>query len=183
MASRKKARPVIISATTEERRFGDIRPNPENPRDNSEGIGKLVESIRKYGYNDYMTIRNDGLILAGHTRYEALKILGMDDDDMVKVHVASHLTDTEGTEYSLVDNKSAEYSGWNFEKLEFVIEEYGIRDSISEWFPPVEEADPVEFGEGPVDADEDVEVPVDDTEVGPRKKSVVCPCCGTVIEL
>lgn len=177
-----KKKPVIVFAKTEDVRFGDITPNPDNPRINDEGIPKLMKSIKDYGYNDYITVNKDYMILAGHTRYEALKRLGVQPDDMIKVHVADHLTDKKGLEYSLVDNKSAEYSGWDFEKLEFVIKENDLTKDLAEWFPVLEE-DPVPEDEEDAGdtASDDVEYYEDNSE--PEKKTIVCPHCGEIIEL
>ena len=180
MVSKKKSMPVVIFAKTENVRFGDIKPNPENPRINDEGIPKVKESIKRYGYNDYITVNKDNMILAGHTRYAALKELGVKDDDLIPVHVADHLTDKKGIAYSLVDNKSAEYSGWNFEKVEFIIKDLEDVEDLSEWFPPleVEEAD-----EGAYEAEGEVETYEEVPEPEEKKKTIVCPHCGEIIEL
>ena len=56
----------------------------------------------------------EGVIIAGHTRYRAAKKLGLDE---VPVLVASDLTPEQARAYRLADNKTAEFSGWDFDLL------------------------------------------------------------------
>ncbi len=178
-----KKKSVIVFAKTKEVRFGDLKPNPDNPRINEDGIPKVKESIKKYGMNQDIAVDKDNNIIAGHTRYEALKALGVKDDDMIPVKVLDHLNEKQSVEYGLVDNKSAEYSGWDFEKVEFIIKDLDLAEDLAEWFPIMDEDDTevAEDNGDTADTVEDAEVyePEEQTE----KKTIVCPHCGEVIEL
>ena len=181
MAAKKKA-PLIVFAKTVNMRFGDLKPNPDNPRINDEGIPKVRESIKKFGMNQDIAVDKNNMIIAGHTRYEALKELGMKDDDIIPVKVLDHLTDKEGVEYSLVDNKSAEFSGWDFQKVDFIIKDLDLVDDLSEWFEPIEEEFVTE-DDAEVVPDEEMPAIVTEDAPEPKGKTIVCPHCGQVIEL
>lgn len=59
-----------------------IRPNPHQPRKSldPEALGELADSIRAYGLLQPLVVcpvEEDFLIIAGHRRYEACKLVGM----------------------------------------------------------------------------------------------------------
>ena len=54
----------------------EIHPYENNPRNNEESVDDVAESIRQCGYIAPIIIDEDGVILAGHTRYQALQKLG-----------------------------------------------------------------------------------------------------------
>lgn len=70
-----------------ERALSKLRPNPKNPRSDihGEGFDELVASVRAQGVLQPLLITDDGMILAGHRRYEAARMVGL---DTVPVHVA-----------------------------------------------------------------------------------------------
>ena len=61
---------------------GDLTPWAENPRpeDNSESVARVAESIRRFGFAAPIVARKaDGMIIAGHTRFEAaVDVIGLD---------------------------------------------------------------------------------------------------------
>lgn len=81
-----------------ERRLSELRPNPNNPRKQirDEGFPELVASIRVQGVLQPLLITEDGLILAGHRRYEAAKEAGL---ETVPIHI---FTAIEGEDYELI---------------------------------------------------------------------------------
>lgn len=66
-------------------RLDRLQPNPKNPRTDSKGAGfdELVASIRAQGILQPLLVSNDGLILAGHRRFEAAKELGLTEVPIV----------------------------------------------------------------------------------------------------
>lgn len=90
--------------------IGKIRPYEHNPRDNREAIPKVAESIRQFGFINPIIVDGDGVILAGHTRYEAAKSLRMTE---VPVVYATTLTAEQARAFRLADNKTAEFSKWD----------------------------------------------------------------------
>ena len=62
----------------EKRKLSEIRPYENNPRDNKKSVEKVARSIREFGFLQPIVCDGDGVILAGHTRYEAAKRLGLE---------------------------------------------------------------------------------------------------------
>ncbi|MBP5161987.1 MAG: ParB N-terminal domain-containing protein, partial [Spirochaetales bacterium] len=96
------------------RKLSEIKPYENNPRINDDAVDDVVESIKQCGYITPIVIDEDGVILAGHTRFKALKKLGRKDCDVI---VTSGLTDDQKRKYRLYDNKTAEFAGWDQKKL------------------------------------------------------------------
>ncbi|UDN56672.1 ParB N-terminal domain-containing protein [Clostridioides sp. ES-S-0010-02] len=92
----------------------DIKPYENNPRNNEYAVEKVVNSIKEFGFNNPITIDKNNIIVTGHTRYEASKILGL---KQVPCMVLEDLTDEEIRAYRLADNKVGEFSDWEFDKL------------------------------------------------------------------
>ena len=57
----------------------DIHPYPNNPRINDSAIEKVKNSIKEFGFRNPIIIDKNHVIIAGHTRYEASKRLGMEE--------------------------------------------------------------------------------------------------------
>ena len=93
----------------------DIIPYKNNPRLNDKSIKLVAESIKDFGFKVPIIIDKDGEIVAGHTRYEASKYLGL---NKVPVIVANDLTDEQVKAFRLADNKVSEMAYWDKDKLE-----------------------------------------------------------------
>lgn len=98
----------------ENRKIKDIRPYENNPRRNSEAIEFVANSIREFGFKQPIVVDKNGVIVAGHTRYEAAKRLKLKEVPCID---ASDLTDEQIAAYRLADNKVAERSTWDSKKL------------------------------------------------------------------
>jgi len=86
-------------------------PYEGNPRVISDAaIEKVALSISEYGWRQPIVVDEAGVIVAGHTRLLAAKKLGR---ETVPVHVASGLTAAQVKGLRLMDNRSAEESGWD----------------------------------------------------------------------
>ena len=55
-----------------------------------EQIEQIKKSILEFGNNDPIAIDENGVIIEGHGRYEALKQLGFDEIEIIRL---SHLTE------------------------------------------------------------------------------------------
>ncbi len=90
---------------------GELKPWPGNPRIRGEKpITAIMASIQKFGYLSPIITDENGVILAGHGRYEAAKRLGMSN---IPTIVAAGLTEAQKRAYVLADNKIAEMSKWD----------------------------------------------------------------------
>jgi site-specific DNA-methyltransferase (adenine-specific) len=102
-----------------EKRLEEIQPYENNPRRNDAAVPYVAESIRQYGFKVPIVIDKNGVIVAGHTRYLASISLGL---ETVPCIVADDLTDEQVREFRLVDNKTAEFSSWDFGLLNLELE-------------------------------------------------------------
>lgn len=141
------------------RKISQIKPYENNPRINDDAIDDVMESIRQCSYVSPIIVDEEGTILAGHTRYEALKRLGYES---CKVIVISGLSMDQKRKYRLYDNKTGELAGWDQKKLSSELCDVDFCG--------------YDFGQ-PKTALPDVETDCD----GPC--IVTCPCCGEVFEV
>lgn len=65
--------------------ISQIHPYENNPRNNEAAIEPVAQSIKRFGFRVPILIDGKGTIIAGHTRYEAAKRLGMDEVPCIRV--------------------------------------------------------------------------------------------------
>ena len=107
--------------TVEWRALDRVRPYEQNPRVISDvAIDKVAASIKAFGWRQPIVVDDDGVILAGHTRFQAAKRLGL---ERVPVHIASGLSPEAARAYRLADNRTHEEARWNPEVLGFELHE------------------------------------------------------------
>lgn len=93
---------------------GSIRPYDRNPRKNGNAVTKVAASIEEFGFRQPIVVDSEMTIIAGHTRWEAAKILGL---KKVPVSIAKDLTPDQVKAYRIADNKVAEHSEWDNDLL------------------------------------------------------------------
>lgn len=92
-----------------------LKPYENNPRRNDDAVDAVAKSIETFGFKVPLVIDKGGGIICGHTRHKAAEKLGMQE---VPCIVADDLTPEQIRAFRLVDNKTNELSGWDFEKLD-----------------------------------------------------------------
>ena len=97
------------------RKIADIHPYPGNPRVNKAAVQPVMDSIKKDGYRARIMVDTNGVIIAGHTRFAALKKLGYKE---IEVWVADDMTEEQVRDYRIRDNYTAEFAEWDFDLLE-----------------------------------------------------------------
>ena len=123
-----------------------IRPYEKNPRRNDEAVDAVAASIREFGWQQPIVVDNDGVIIAGHTRYKAAKKLKC---DTVPVVVADDLTEDQVKAYRLADNKTGELAEWDTallgeelaELADFDMSQFGFDTILQEEVREAEEDD------------------------------------------
>ena len=65
--------------------ISQIHPYENNPRNNEAAVEPVAQSIKRFGFRVPILIDGKGTIIAGHTRYEAAKRLGMDKVPCIRV--------------------------------------------------------------------------------------------------
>lgn len=100
-------------------KLSQIKPYEKNPRRNDSAVDAVAASIEQCGYCSPILVDENNVILAGHTRYKALQKLGWKEAEVV---VRDGLTDEQKRKYRLLDNKTNELAGWDFELLDSELE-------------------------------------------------------------
>ena len=98
----------------------ELKPYENNPRNNDGSVLFVANSIREFGFKVPIVIDKNDVIVAGHTRFEAAKHIGLNE---VPCIVADDLTEEQIKAFRLADNKVGEHSRWDFEKLEVELSE------------------------------------------------------------
>lgn len=106
-------------------KLSDIKPYENNPRQNDQAVEPVAESIKQFGFKVPMVLDKDNIIVTGHTRYKAAMKLGLKE---VPVIYADDLTEEQVKKFRLVDNKTSEFAGWDFPKLEEELAELDFSD-------------------------------------------------------
>ena len=98
---------------------GDIVPYKNNPRKNDGAVAAVVESIRQCSYIAPIIVDEDHVIIAGHTRYKALKAMGYEE---IQCLICEGLTEQQKKKYRFLDNRTGEKAAWDLLKLETELE-------------------------------------------------------------
>ena len=112
--NQKTSKPVI-----EMRPLDSLTPFDRNARTHSrKQIGKIANSISKFGFTNPILIDAKSRIVAGHGRAAAAKMLGLESVPTIAIE---HLNEAELRAYVLADNRLAEEAGWDKDilRLEF----------------------------------------------------------------
>ena len=111
-------------------KLSEIMPYENNARKNDKAVKDVAESIKQCGYIAPIIVDENNVILAGHTRYKALKKLGYDE---VTVRKVTGLTEEQKRKYRLLDNKTNELAEWDFEKLKDEIDGLDFSEFDIDW--------------------------------------------------
>lgn len=91
-----------------------VKPYPQNPRKISEAAElKVATSIKEFGFQQPIVVDAAGVIIVGHTRLRAAKLLKLTH---VPVVVAD-LDETKARAYRIADNRTNEEAEWIGELL------------------------------------------------------------------
>jgi DNA modification methylase len=129
-----------------------IKPYEKNAKVHpKKQIEQVANSIKEFGFNQPIVLDKNNVIIVGHGRYEAAKLLGLDDVPTITVD----LTEEQAKAYRLADNKlnesewdmklavdelkelSEEMQGLTGFDLDLLIEPDEKDDEIPEDAPPV----------------------------------------------
>jgi hypothetical protein len=92
-----------------------LKRNPRNARTHSKKqIRQIADNIAAYGFTAPVLIDENSLLLAGHGRLEAAKLLGL---KKIPAFRLNGLSETQKRALLLADNKIAANAGWDRERL------------------------------------------------------------------
>jgi DNA modification methylase len=115
-----------FEAVIQYRSIDDLKSNSHNARTHSpKQIQQIAASIKEFGFVVPVLVDEEGTILAGHGRAAAGRVLGMSKVPTVCVQ---HLTKAQKRAFLLADNRLAELSTWDEERLAIELKELSDLD-------------------------------------------------------
>jgi len=91
--------------------IGSLIPNPRNARLHPEKqIRQLAAFMKVHGFRVPISVDQDNLIVAGHGRHQAAKLLRLSEVPVIRTHFQ---TEAERNAFALADNRLAELSSWD----------------------------------------------------------------------
>jgi hypothetical protein len=88
---------------------------PKNARKwSANAVEKVASSIKEYGWRQPVVVDSDGVIIIGHLRRAAGRHAAMTE---CPVHVANDLTPEQVRGLRIMDNRSHEEAGWDYDLL------------------------------------------------------------------
>jgi len=115
------------------KKLQDIKPYKNNPRFNDAAVQGVVYSIKKFGFNQPIIIDKKGVIVAGHTRYLALKQMKIKEVECLVLD----LPEKKLKKYRLADNRVREYSETDWDLLKEELRE--LSEGLEPIFPEMDE--------------------------------------------
>ena len=119
----------------------EIKPYERNARKNDQAVDAVVKSIQQCSYVAPIVVDENYTILAGHTRWKALKKLGRTECECV---IKTGLTEEQKKKYRLLDNKTNELADWDLDILAEEIAGLDFGDLQLDWGVGQKEAKVVE---------------------------------------
>ena len=99
--------------------INEIRTDPRNPRAHAKRhIRTLAKSIAEFNFNVPVLIDDSGQLVAGHGRYEAMKLLGMTEIAAIRL---KHLSEQQRRAFMVADNRLHDLSSWNRDNLASIL--------------------------------------------------------------
>lgn len=92
----------------------DLVPYKNNPRINDASVRSVANSIKEFGFKVPIVVDKNNVIVAGHTRLKAAKMLGLEE---VPCIIADDLTDEQIKAFRIADNSTSSESEWDIDLL------------------------------------------------------------------
>ena len=108
----------------------DIHPYERNARKNDQAVDAVAKSIEQCSYVAPIVVDENHVILAGHTRWKALKKMGRSECECI---VKDGLTEEQKKKYRLLDNKTNELADWDFDLLADELDGLDFGDLELDW--------------------------------------------------
>lgn len=95
--------------------LASIRPYERNPRKiPARAVEQTAKSIKEFGWQQPIVVDADLVVVVGHTRLAAAKSLGLTH---VPIIVAEHLTPAQAKAFRVADNRTHDYTSWDYSVL------------------------------------------------------------------
>jgi DNA modification methylase len=101
--------------------INQIKPNRRNPKTHpAKQIRQIANSMVAFGFTTPLLVTEDGTLIAGEGRYKAAQLLGLATVPVIEL---AGLSPARQRALAIADNRIAENSGWNRERLAIEIPE------------------------------------------------------------
>jgi ParB-like chromosome segregation protein Spo0J len=107
-----------------------VIPYANNPRHNDTAVPSLANSIKEFGFKQPIMVDKDMVVITGHTRLKAARLLGLAE---VPVIVVTDLTPAQVKAYRIADNKVGELADWDTEALQKELADLQIAGMDLSW--------------------------------------------------
>ena len=104
-------------------KIDDLIPYEKNPRNNDQAVQYVANSIKEFGFQVPIVIDKNNVIVAGHTRLKAAKLLKMSEVPCVR---AANLSDEQVKAFRIADNSVSEIATWNEDLLKIELEDISL---------------------------------------------------------
>lgn len=152
-----------------------VLPYDKNPRKiPAEAVTAVKESIERFGYVQPIVVTTDFVIIAGHTRFQALQALGHTTVDIF----VTQMSPEQARAYRVADNRLGETTSWDDEQLVAELLDQAS-DYLDDLFPDIdlELATLNDATDALADRDPD---PASDAPNAPHLR---CPSCDHAFEV
>ena len=142
----------------------ELTPYENNPRRNEAAVAAVAASIKAFGFKVPIVIDRNGVIVTGHTRLKAAKLLGLEQAPVIR---ADDLTPEQVKAFRLADNKVAEKAAWDPGRLEIELD--ALELDMSDFGFELGRIEPIEAANAP----EPDETPDDDGWYGDERERTI----------
>ena len=144
-----------------------LKPNARNARTHSKKqVRQIADSIQAFGFLVPILIDENRLIIAGHGRYQAARLLGIETVPAIEVTGCRRRNAVP----AFADNKIAENAGWDRERLAIELPELSELLVLDGLDISVTGFAAVEIDQLAVDFEEDADARTSSTPHGPMRK-------------
>jgi len=120
------ARKATAAPAAEYVSVDSLTPWDRNPRNNDSAVAEVAASIKRFGFaSPIVARREDGMVIAGHTRLKAARSLGM---DIVPVRYLD-IDPTEAQLLAIADNKVGEIATWDDAALADILRDLDVGEA------------------------------------------------------
>ena len=164
---------IQLKVVTDGEKIEDIKLYEKNAKNHPEWqIEQIKNSIKEFGYNDPIAIDENNIIVEGHGRYIALKELGYEQIEVLKL---SHMSNEQKKAYIIAHNKTCMNTGFNLETLEEELKSISELDLTLTGFTEFEIEDMLNIKNSDIDIDSILsDIEIEKKEKEPKR----CPHCG-----
>lgn len=141
----------------------ELKQYENNARHNEKAIQPVANSIKEFGFRNPIIIDKNNVIVAGHTRLEAARLLKLGKVPCIMI---DDLSEEQINAYRLADNKTNELSVWDIDKLEDELKDLTDIDMTLFGFEEITDINLDDFFEEQ-----------EQTEKEKKKEEIQCPHC------